>query len=148
MYTYIHTYIHTYVCVCVCVHSKMLQSCLTLCDTMDYIASKAPLSMEFSRQEYQSGLPFSSPGDISRRYTYIYMTDSRFVWQKPTQHCQTIFHYQKKRKKLFKSYQFEICCEHFNLKLLLIWDKDSILGKIINSWKVHMRYLGLECLAL
>ena len=25
---------------------------------------KAPLSMEFSRQEYWSGLPFPSPGDL------------------------------------------------------------------------------------
>ena len=28
------------------------QSCPTLCDSMDYIARKAPLFMEFSRQEY------------------------------------------------------------------------------------------------
>ena len=28
------------------------------------VAHKAPLSMEFSRQEYLSGLPFPSPGDI------------------------------------------------------------------------------------
>ena len=27
-------------------------------------AHQAPLSMEFSRQEYWSGLPFSSPGDL------------------------------------------------------------------------------------
>ena len=27
------------------------------------VASQAPLSMEFSRQEYWSGLPFPSPGD-------------------------------------------------------------------------------------
>ena len=27
-------------------------------------ARQAPLSMEFSRQEYWSGLPFSSPGDL------------------------------------------------------------------------------------
>ena len=27
-------------------------------------ASQAPLSMGFSRQEYWSGLPFSSPGDL------------------------------------------------------------------------------------
>ena len=40
------------------------QSCLTLCDPMDYIAHQAPLSMEFSRQEYWSGLPFRSPGDL------------------------------------------------------------------------------------
>ena len=31
---------------------------------MDYIAYQAPLSMEFPRQEYWSGLPFPSPGDL------------------------------------------------------------------------------------
>ena len=33
------------------------QSLVTLCNPMDYIAHKAPLSMKFSRQEYWSGLP-------------------------------------------------------------------------------------------
>ena len=28
------------------------------------VAYKASLSMEFSRQEYQSGVPFPSPGDL------------------------------------------------------------------------------------
>jgi len=28
------------------------------------VAYKAPLSMEFSRQEYWSGLPLPSPGDL------------------------------------------------------------------------------------
>ena len=36
------------------------QLCLTLCDRMDY-SPPAPVSMEFSRQEYWSGLPFPSP---------------------------------------------------------------------------------------
>ena len=40
------------------------QLCLILCDSMDYIAHQAPLSMEFSRQEYCCGLPFPSPGDL------------------------------------------------------------------------------------
>ena len=40
------------------------QLCLTLCDPMDCIAHQAPLSMEFSRQEYWSGLPCPSPGDL------------------------------------------------------------------------------------
>ena len=31
------------------------QSCPTLCDPMDCVAHQAPLSMEFSRQEYRSG---------------------------------------------------------------------------------------------
>ena len=31
---------------------------------MDYIACQAPLSIEFSRQEYYSGLPCPPPGDL------------------------------------------------------------------------------------
>ena len=40
------------------------KSCLTLA-TPWTVAYKAPLSMGFSRQEYWSGLPFPSPGDLS-----------------------------------------------------------------------------------
>ena len=40
---------------------SVAQSCLTLCSP---IARHAPLSMEFSRQEYWSGLPFPIPGDL------------------------------------------------------------------------------------
>ena len=32
--------------------------------TLWTVARQAPLSMEFSRQEYWSGLPFPSPGDV------------------------------------------------------------------------------------
>ena len=32
---------------------------------MDRVACQAPLSMGFSMQEYWSGLPFPSPGDLS-----------------------------------------------------------------------------------
>ena len=39
------------------------QSCLTLWDPMDCRYCQAPLSMEFSRQEYWRGLPFPSPTD-------------------------------------------------------------------------------------
>ena len=35
-----------------------------LCATPWTAARQAPLSMEFSRQEYWSGLPFSSPEDL------------------------------------------------------------------------------------
>ena len=40
------------------------QSCPTLCNPMNCIACQAPLSMEFSRQEYWSRLPFLSPWDL------------------------------------------------------------------------------------
>ena len=39
------------------------QACLTLM-TPWIVAHQAPLTMEFSRQEYWSGLPFPSPGDL------------------------------------------------------------------------------------
>ena len=41
----------------------VIQSCLMFCDPMDHNL-QAPLSMEFSRQEYWRGLPFPSPEDI------------------------------------------------------------------------------------
>ena len=39
------------------------KSCLTLA-TPRTVACQAPQSMAFSRQEYWSGLPFPSPGDL------------------------------------------------------------------------------------
>ena len=43
--------------------SEVAQSCPTLCDPVD-CSLPASLSMGFSRQEYWSGLPFPSPGDL------------------------------------------------------------------------------------
>ena len=40
------------------------QSRLTLCNPTDYSLTGSSLSMEFSRQEYWSGLSFPSPGDL------------------------------------------------------------------------------------
>ena len=52
-------------CVCVCVCVLIAQSCLTLCDPMDCsLPGSSPLSMEFSKQEYWSGLPCPPPGDL------------------------------------------------------------------------------------
>ena len=39
-------------------------SCIQFFATPWTVAHQAPLSMEFSRQEYWSGLPFPSPGDL------------------------------------------------------------------------------------
>ena len=46
-----------------CVCAKLLQSCPTLCDPWT-VAPQAPLLMGFSRQEFWSGLPFPSSGDL------------------------------------------------------------------------------------
>ena len=43
--------------------SEVAQSCPTLCDPWT-VVGQAPPSTGFSRQEYWSGLPFPSPGDL------------------------------------------------------------------------------------
>ena len=47
------------VCVCVCV-----LSCVLFFVNLWIVASQAPLSVGFSRQEHWSVLPFPSPGDL------------------------------------------------------------------------------------
>ena len=44
--------------------SEVAHSCPSLCDPMDCDLPGSSLSMGFSRQEYWSGLPFPSPGDL------------------------------------------------------------------------------------
>ena len=41
----------------------VIQPCPSVCDPWT-ITSQAPLSLEFSRQEHWSALPFPSPGDL------------------------------------------------------------------------------------
>ena len=48
-------------CVCVLSHFNHVQLCTTLCT----VACQAPLSLELSREEYWSGLPYPPPGDLS-----------------------------------------------------------------------------------
>ena len=45
------------------IHVCML-SCILLFETPSTVAHQASLSMGFSREEYWSGLPFSTPGDL------------------------------------------------------------------------------------
>ena len=48
---------------CCCCCCLIIHSCPTLCSSWT-IACQAPLSMGFPRQEFWSGLPFPSPGDL------------------------------------------------------------------------------------
>ena len=45
--------------------SEVTKLCPPLCDPIDY-SLQTPPSMGFSRQEYWSGLPFPSPGDLPK----------------------------------------------------------------------------------
>ena len=77
LYVYVYMYMHVYMCICVymyicicmciciyiCCATKSLQLCPFFA-ALWTVAHQAPLSMEFSRQEYWSGLPYPSPGDL------------------------------------------------------------------------------------
>ena len=52
------------VCVGVCARAQSFQVCLILLQTPWTVAHHPPLSVEFSRQEHWSGLPFPFPGDL------------------------------------------------------------------------------------
>ena len=71
-------------------------SCLTLCNPVEtgngngllFVARQAPLSMEFSRLEYWSGLPFPSPEDLPNpgiEPVWMYLFTQK-CWVKDEQH--------------------------------------------------------------
>ena len=55
--------------ICVC-----MLSCVQLYETLLTVACQAPLSMEFSRQEYWNRLPFPTPGDLSNPRINLHLT--------------------------------------------------------------------------
>ena len=61
---------------------------LTLCNLID-CSPQAPLSMEFSRQEYSSGLAFPTPGDLpnpgTEALSYISCVGRHILY-----HCATL----------------------------------------------------------
>ena len=76
-HTHTHTHTHIYICnvwVCVC---GSVSHCVPCFATPWTVAFQVPLSVEFSRQEYWSGLTFPSRG-IYKKYvhTHIYDSDS------------------------------------------------------------------------
>ena len=53
------------VCVCVCMHvHAQSHSCVQFFATSWTVVHQTSLSMEFSRQEYWSGVPFPTPGNL------------------------------------------------------------------------------------
>ena len=87
-----HTHTHTHTHICGGVSGLVTKLCLTLCDSMDYIARQAPLSMGFPRQAYWSRLPFPSPEDLPD--PGIEPTSS--IWQVdslPLSHLRSLSHF-------------------------------------------------------
>ena len=74
-----------------------LLSCVQLFATPWTVAYQAPPSMVFSRQEYWSGLPFPSPGDLPNIFAiYCWGTSLLLhcwivLWKKGVKFCQMFF---------------------------------------------------------
>ena len=64
LYIYVCIHTHTYICIYMNVCMKWSRSVVSDSATPWTVAYQAPPSMGFSKQEYWSGLPFSSPGDL------------------------------------------------------------------------------------
>ena len=76
-----------------CIH---FQSHLTLCHSMDSVAHRVPLFMEFFRQEYWNGLPFPPPGDLPNpgiEPTFFVSLTGRFLTNCTTWASLLIFSY-------------------------------------------------------
>ena len=57
-------YVDTHILITYFICGLVAESCPALCKPMDCSLYQAPLSMEFFRQEYWSGLPLPPPGDL------------------------------------------------------------------------------------
>ena len=71
-------------CVCVCVCESLSRVQLFVIPWT--VGCQAPLSMGFPRQEYWSGLPFPSPGDLPDpgiEPTYPALAGERFTTEPP-----------------------------------------------------------------
>ena len=134
--------------ICVCILSGLVMSdCLRLSWT---IARQAPLSMEFSRQEYWSGLPFPSPGD--RPYPGIKPTTLRLLhWQVDSlplhhlgnPHVHSTFHLKLEQYRACRRYRerlelFLSTKNEHTLKCFYYW----VLGKPSNALQNQITQMG------
>ena len=62
---------HLVCSVCVCSDCAQSLSYVQFFVTPWTVAHQAPLSMEFSRQEYWSGVPFTTPGHLSLQFSSV-----------------------------------------------------------------------------
>ena len=71
-----------------CAHSHAFQSSPTLHNPVD-CSPPGCLSMEFSRQEYWSGWPFLSPGDLPNRGSNLHLSYVSCIGRQVLYHCPT-----------------------------------------------------------
>ena len=110
------------------------------------VTHQAPLSMEFSRQEYWCGLPFSSPGEssLSRDQTQVSCTADRLfsVWAPRVGDAEDLSKFMAETHTL--NGLRGLASWHWYLTLVLwdmslspknwVWHNDDILWKVCVTW--------------
>ena len=75
-------------CVCVCTVVADYLQVMSDSVTPWTVALQAPLSMGFPRQEYWTGLPFSSPGDLPNPEIKYACIDRQVLYHRATREAQ------------------------------------------------------------
>ena len=129
-------------------------SCVQLFATPWTVAYQGPLSMGFSRQEYWSGLPFPSPGDLPNPGIELWVSCIAgrcfTIWATREAHC---YHYLIKLKNL-ESLQYFLPCEYLSWCSprqnwwLLSGDSLSRLALIFSPRILYANYNSGNCLPL
>ena len=113
------------------------QSCLTLCNPKGGV-HHAPLSMEFSRQEYWGGLPFPPPGGLPDSGTEPVSLDTgdytgRWIpCHRPT--------WEARRSK-----STPCCCLVAKSCLTLLWPNDCNCARLLCPWNSPGNGTGVGC---
>ena len=80
---------------------KVTHLCLRTFVILGTVACQAPLSMDFSKQEYWSGFPFPSPGDLPNPETEPGSPHSRQILYNPSHQARGLSPLPKSNQKIF-----------------------------------------------
>ena len=124
--------------------SSRVLSCGRLFATLWTVARQAPLSMEFSQQEYWTGLSFPSPGDlpnpnlvscIASRFLTIWATREAQLVSEEDSNMQTFRALVLKARSPEQHYQHQLITYkkcYFWVRLQAYWNKSS-RGEVQNN---------------
>ena len=111
---------------CTSVYVLVIHSSLSLCNSW-IVACQTPLSMEFSSQEYWSGLPIPSPGDLPNPGMEPGpYTEGRFFTIWSTRKALPFTSASTKKKSL-----------SWNLYIIVILVLFTVFFHIISDWLLH-----------
>ena len=121
-----------------------LFSCMRLLETPRTVTHQAPLSMEFSRQEHWSGLPFPSPGDFP--------DPGIEPWSPALQADSLPFETPGKSRSIIALNRIWFIKVEVKVKLFIMSDSLQPYGlyptRLLRPWDFPGKSIGVDCLFL